>query len=51
VLATSVLAYDRNSAGEIVYTNGFAVYHVAPDGQKTRLCDDELIESVVMLEM
>lgn len=50
VIAANVLSYDVNSSGDIVYTSGFAVFHITPDGRKTRLCDDELIEHVVAVE-
>lgn len=50
VVATNVLSYDLTPGGEVVYTNGFAVFHLAADGSKTRLCDDQLIERVVALE-
>jgi hypothetical protein len=49
VVATNVLAFDALSSGELVYTNGFALFHRAADGTTTRLCDDDLIERVVFV--
>ena len=49
VVATNVLAFDATPSGELVYTNGFALFHRTSDGVTTRLCDDELIERVVLL--
>ncbi|MDX2240123.1 MAG: hypothetical protein NW224_05510 [Leptolyngbyaceae cyanobacterium bins.302] len=49
VLAEGVLGYDLAEDGTIIYTNGSAIYAIAPDGQKTRLLVSNLIESVTIL--
>lgn len=49
VLAEGVLGYDLAEDGTIVYTNGSAIYAIAPDGQNTRLLVSNLIESVTIL--
>ena len=46
VLAKGVLSYDVADDGSIVYTNGSAVYHRAPDGTVTELCRGKMIEHV-----
>jgi len=50
VLAESVLAYDLAAGGEIVFTNGSAVFTLAKDGRREKLCDDSLIEAIVCVE-
>lgn len=49
VVATSVLAFDAAPNGDLVYTNGFALFHRAVDSTTTRLGDDDLIERVVII--
>jgi len=51
VVATNVLSYDITGDGDVVYTNGFGLFHLTPDGRKTRLCDDDLIDQVVAVEV
>jgi hypothetical protein len=46
VLAKGVLSFDLADDGSIVYTNGSAVYHRAPDGVITELCRGKMIEHV-----
>ncbi len=48
VLAEGVLGYDLASDGTIVYTNGSAIYRIAPDGTRDRLLVSPLIESVTI---
>lgn len=50
VVAQNVLAYDLSSSGALVYTNGSAVIAVNASGEKEKLCDGALIESVVWVE-
>jgi hypothetical protein len=50
VLADSVLAYDLAASGEIVLTNGSAVFTLGQDGRREKLCIDSLIETVVCVE-
>lgn len=47
VLASNVLAFDLSPSGEVVYSNGFAVFHRDATGVLSKLCDDDLIERVV----
>ena len=49
VLATNVLAFDVAPSGEIVYSNGFTLFERTAEGVATKLCDDELIERVVVV--
>jgi hypothetical protein len=49
VLATNVLAFDLSPAGEVVYSNGFTLFERTTEGATTKLCDDELIERVVIV--
>jgi hypothetical protein len=48
-LASSVLSFDLCADGSIVWSNGSAIEHLGPDGQRTALCRDEHIEQVVAL--
>jgi hypothetical protein len=50
VLADSVLAYDLSSGGQVVFTNGSAVFVLDADGRREKLCESTLIESVVCVE-
>jgi hypothetical protein len=50
VLAESVLAYDLAGSGEIVFTNGSAIFTLDKDGRREKLCDDSLIEAIVCVE-
>ena len=46
VIAGGVLAYDVRDDGEIVFTNGNAVYLLHPDGRKEHLLNEAMIEQV-----
>jgi hypothetical protein len=46
VLAGGVLAYDINSDGTVVYTNGNAVFLLHPDGRKEHVLNEAMIEQV-----
>lgn len=45
-LASGVLAYDTDAYGNIVYTNGNAVFLLRPDGNKQRILTERLIQQV-----
>ena len=49
VMATNVLAFDLSPSGELVYSNGFAIFHRDAIGVTSKLCDDDLIERVVLV--
>lgn len=49
VVARGVLAFDLGPAGEVVYSNGSALFALGPDGAAKRLHADEQIEQVVVL--
>lgn len=49
VLANSVLSYDLGQSGEVVYTNGTAVFHLDAEGNKRTLCEGRLIEQLTVL--
>jgi hypothetical protein len=48
-LAGGVLAYDINTDGSVVYTNGNAVFLLHPDGQKERVLSERMIQQVFFL--
>jgi hypothetical protein len=50
VLAENVLAYDLAAGGDIVFTNGSAIFVLGKDGRRDKLCEDGLIEAVVCVE-
>ncbi len=51
VLAESVVSYDVLPDGHIVYTDGYEVQHLGPDGTRTNLAKDSLIERVVAIPL
>ncbi len=50
VRGTNVLTFDLTSDGGVVYSDGFAVHYLAADGTKTKVCSDELIQQLVVVE-
>jgi hypothetical protein len=51
VLDRGILAFDVGADGQIVYSNGSAVYGVLPGGVAQRLVVDNSIEQVVILDL
>ena len=49
-LCEHVLAYDVRAGGDVLVTNGSAVEHVAPTGERQQLGTDHLIERVVFVD-
>jgi hypothetical protein len=49
ILARGVLAYDIAADGTIAYSNGSAIFVIAPDGRKERVVSERMIEQVVLL--
>lgn len=49
VLARRVLAWDLHPDGDVVHTNGSAVFHLAGDGESRELCRERMIERVVFV--
>lgn len=49
VAARRVLAYDVADDGSIVYSNGKAVFHVAPGGAETKLVAEDAVTDVLAL--
>jgi hypothetical protein len=47
VVAKGVLSFDLADDGSIVYSNGSAVYRIAPDGKSDRVHIDGMIEQVI----
>jgi len=45
-LAGGVLAYDTDADGNVVYTNGNAIFLLRPDGQKQRILTERMIQQV-----
>lgn len=50
VLAKNVLAYDLAGNGDIIYSNGNAIFHLPADGKAERIMSAPMIEQVVFLE-
>ena len=51
VIGHGVLAFDVGAEGQIVYSNGSAVYGIVPGGVAQRLVVDRPIEQVVLLDL
>jgi hypothetical protein len=49
VLARSVVAYDLDSEGGVVYTNGTAAYHLDCNGQSRLLFRAKLLEDLIVI--
>jgi hypothetical protein len=49
VIAKGVVSFDVAADGSALYTNGSAVYWLAPGGARQRLCTEPQIEQVVLL--
>jgi len=49
-LASGVLAYDVGPDGDVVYTNGNAVFHLRPDGTKRHIINERMIEQVFWVD-
>jgi hypothetical protein len=49
LLAKGVLAFDCDASGRLVYSNGSAVYQLAPGGGRERLLLDSGIEQIVIV--
>jgi len=49
ILARGVLAYDLAPDGTVAYSNGSAIFVIAPDGRKERVVSERMIEQVVLL--
>lgn len=48
-VAKGVSSYDVAEDGSIVYTNGGAIYQLAPDGTRTKVCDGQYISHVIAI--
>ena len=51
IIGQGVLAFDIGADGQIVYSNGSAIYGVLPGGVAQRLVVDRPIEQVVLLDL
>lgn len=49
ILARSVLSFDRESDGSILYTNGSAVFRLSPNGEKEQIHKAPMIQQVATL--
>lgn len=49
ILAKNVVAYDLDPAGNIVYTNGSAIYQIDAEGNSQLLTKGNLIQSIVII--
>jgi hypothetical protein len=50
ILAKNVLAYDLTSAGDLIYSNGNAIFHLTSAGKREKILSAAMIEQVVFLE-
>ena len=50
VLARGVLSFDLCDDGSVLYSNGSAIFHLAPGTAPTRLLKHERIEQVAALD-
>jgi hypothetical protein len=48
-LAGGVLAYDTDANGNVLYTNGNAVFLLRPEGQKERILSERMIQQVFFI--
>ena len=48
-IARSVAAYDLDADGSVIYTNGTTIVRVAPDGDRTTICNGAYISHVIAL--
>jgi hypothetical protein len=48
-VAAGVLAYDTDAEGNVLYTNGNAIFLIKPDGQKESLLRERMIQQVFFL--
>ena len=49
ILAKSVLSFDLEAGGSVVYSNGAVIYRRMADGQTTKLHKDTMIQQVVAM--
>lgn len=49
ILAESVLGFDVNGAGDIVFTDGRKIFQLHPDGRRDKLADGDIVEKVILL--
>ncbi len=49
-LAESVVSYDIGAAGDVVYTDGRSIFHLAPGGAPSLMHSGELIERLIIVE-
>lgn len=50
VLAKNVLAYDIAANGDLVYSNGSAIFLLAADGKRNKVLSASMIEQVVFMD-
>ncbi len=50
VLAKNVLAFDLAANGDVLYSNGNAVFHLNTNGKREKILSSAMIEQVVFLE-
>jgi hypothetical protein len=51
VLAKSVLSFDLDLDGSILFTDGSTISHLSPSGQRTQLHKALMIQQVVFLPL
>jgi hypothetical protein len=49
VLAKSVLSFDLDAQGGLLFTNGYSIFHLSADGSKKRVHKSSFIQQVVVL--
>jgi hypothetical protein len=50
IIAKNVLAYDLDAKGNIVYSNGNAIFHLTTGGKRGQILSAAMIEQVVFME-
>lgn len=49
VIAKSVLSFDLDPGGDLLFTNGYSIFHLTAGGEKKRLHKSSFIQQVVFL--
>jgi hypothetical protein len=50
VIAKSVVAFDLDGSGGVIYTDGRSIFHIDAKGKREKLCSPDHVERVIVLE-
>ena len=50
MVAKSVVAFDMDGNGGVVYTDGRSIFYVDAKGKREKLCSPNHVERVIVLE-